>query len=181
MKVLLMDEQARATEGAPVGGEDSLPTVRDFLADLLTATVVKREGKQGALPWLKQPTPGRVEYQARIRAAGRGLYVTVGTDQELNTPVVRVQVRVGSRGIDRNRMDKVVDVFDLDVTADTETRETFSILRQAIASQVAANERKRHANARASQTVEMRSGITAEAAEIIQRYFANESEEEGEE
>lgn len=176
-----MDTQAGGSTDTTVAGENGLPTVLDFLADLLAATVVTRKGKKNTLQWHKEQTPGRIEYQAKIRAGGRAIYVAVGTDQELNTPVVRVQVRQPGQRRDRSRMDKVLDTYDLDVTADTETRERFNILRQAIASQVATYERQRRASARDKQTVEMRAQVSADTAGVMERYFASEDDEETEE
>lgn len=176
-----MDHNARIAEGADSSDAERLPDVRDFLADLLTATVVTREGASRPLQWQRQSSPGRIEYQTKIRAEGRALWVTVGTDQELSTPIVRVQVRGSSRTWQPNRMDKVLEVFDLDVERDTETRERFNILRQSIASQVATNERQR--NVHEGPIVEMRVDVTAETASIMAQYFssAEDEEEEGEE
>lgn len=179
LKGVLMDLDSRAIEKADDPGAARPVTARDFLADLLTATVVKRESATRTLKWQKQLPPGRIEYQAKIPGQGRAIYVTVGTDQELNSRVVRLQLRGPARAWDPNRMDKVLEVYDLDVTSDSEARETFNILRQAIASQVAASERQ--PTARVSQDVEMRAEIGADEAAIMQQYFASADEDEIEE
>lgn len=178
MKEVLMDHQARATEQAPVPGMDRPASVRDFLVDLLTATVVKREGKKQTLQWQKQLPPGRIEYQAKLPGEGRALYVTIGTDQELGSPVVRVQLRGPGRKNQPGKMDKVLTVYDLDVESDTGTRETFDILRQAVASQVAANERQSRTTPRVSQIVEMRAEIGAEETAIVQQYLSSDEQTE---
>lgn len=176
-----MDHNARTTEGGRRADEEAITSALDFLAALLTATVVKREGKQDTLQWRKHLPPGRVEYEAIIRGGEQALYVTVGTDQELACPVVRVQLRGAAHGIRPNWRNKVLDVFDLDVTSDAQTRETFNILRQSIASQVAANERAGRAKARPTPIVEMRVEISPEVGSVLDRYFASDDEEETEE
>lgn len=176
-----MDLNPLATEKADDPGGTPPATARDFLVDLLTATVVKRAGVSQPLQWQKQLPPGRIEYQAKIPGQGRAIYVTIGTDQELNSPVVRLQLRGPARAWDPNRMDKVLEVYDLDVTSETEARESFNVLREVIASQVASNERQGRATGRAGQEVLTRAAIGPEEAAVVQWYFSDAGEEEAEE
>ena len=173
-----MDHKAHAIENAGVPGVVQPATVRDFLVDLLAATVVKRVGKKQTLQWQRQMPPGRIEYQAKLPGEGRALYVTIGTDQEFGSPVVRVQLRGPGRKNQPGKMDKVLSVYDLDVLSDTGTRETFDILRQAVASQVAANERQARSTARVSQIVEMRAEIGVDETAILQQYLSSDDETE---
>jgi hypothetical protein len=75
-------------------------------------------------------------------------------------------------------MDKVLEVYDLDVVSDTATRETFEILREAVTSQVAARERSTRPAPRVSQAVEMRSAIGAEENDVVEQYFSGKDETE---
>lgn len=100
----------------------------DFLESLIRITMWNKP--RPLILWQLRLPPGRIDYRLRMKKGRKVLFVTVGTDQHLENPTLRVQL-VGApneRGVD------VIATYDLDVGCSDRAAANFEVLRQSIAS-----------------------------------------------